>query len=151
MNSRLLTKVALSFMLIACLTFLFRSGTSQGAFVTTTINSANSVTTLTVAPPTAASADMSLNILPLGTCKSNIHWTASVTSGITGYEVVRVRISDGGVDAGPWTTMSTSYLDNPVPLQLPGNSYEWHIRTMLSTWRSQWVTAAANNSLACTL
>jgi len=137
--------------LCAAFSVTSRLSESTAAFVDSTSNGSNSLSSLTVAPPTNLKASMTLNILPLLTCRSNITWTASTTAGIDGYEVVRINVSDGSVAAGPWTTTATSYLDNPVPLQLLGNNYEWHVRTLLSSWRSTWETATDINLLACLL
>ena len=125
--------------------------TSDAAFVATTSNDDNAITALTVAPPTAVDAVMSLNVLPLLTCRVELSWVASTTPGVTGYEIVRVVAATGAVDAGPWTVAGTSTVDDPVPLQLLASSYEWRVRTILDTWRSDWQPATPDFMLACLL
>ena len=70
---------------------------------------------------------------------------------MTSYEVVRVRAATGLVDFGPWTVATTSTIDNPVPLQLIGNQFEWRVRSILSSWRSAWQPATNTNLLGCLL
>lgn len=125
--------------------------TSSAAFTATTVNSGNSVGTLTVAPPTNVEAALTVNLLPLLTCRADITWTASSTPEVTGYEVVRIHVADGTVAAGPWTVTGTSHLDDPVPLQLAGSDYEWHVRSMLNAWGSTWQVAVPDNVAACLL
>lgn len=124
---------------------------AQASFATTTSNTGSSLTALTVAPPTAVSAVMTLNSLPLLTCKVALSWTASTTAAVTSYEVVRVRAATGLVDFGPWTVATTSTIDNPVPLQLIANQFEWRVRSILSSWRSAWQPATNTNLLGCLL
>ncbi len=122
---------------------------SSAAFTTTNSNSGNAASTLTVAPPTNGLATMTLNVVPLATCRVAVSWSASPTPDVTSYDVVRVLASNGSVIAGPWTVSGTSLIDNPVPLQVVGSEYAWRIRARLASWRSTWHPATAANQLAC--
>lgn len=123
---------------------------SDSAFTATT-HTAGAVETLTVAPPANVDATMTTNVLPLLTCKVVVSWEASTTPDVTGYEVVRVVASTGSLSAGPWTTTNLSFVDDPVPLQLIGSAFEWRVRTVHSTWYSDWRSATPDNLLACLL
>jgi hypothetical protein len=135
----------------ACAAMLMSSPVGGAAFTSSTSNPASTMSTLVVTPPTNVVGAMSLNFVPVGTCRVALTWTASTTPGVSGYEVVRVRASTGVVEAGPFTVAGTSYVDNPVPLQLIGSAYEWRVRSIRSSWRSAYQPATASNLAACLL
>jgi hypothetical protein len=144
-------RIVIAFAIVVCAAAFARLPVSGAAFVAHTSSDGNGVAALSVAPPGNVTATMTVNILPLLTCRVSLSWTASTTPDVNGYEIVRVVASSGAVAAGPWTTTGLTFIDNPVPLQLIGSAYEWKVRAMLSNWRSPWQTAAPDNLLACLL
>lgn len=130
---------------------LLRVPVSGAAFVGSTANDGNSAAALTVAAPPTASTTMALNITPLLTCEATVSWTASSTAEVTGYEVVRIDVSSGLPDAGPWSTAGLSHVDDPVPMWVLGSGYEWRVRSVVGAWRSAWTVATMTNPLLCLL
>jgi hypothetical protein len=126
-------------------------GLSNAAFTGSTVSAGNDIGALTVAPPPTAAAAMTLNVLPLLTCRVDLSWSASTTPGVTGYEVVRVTASTGVVAAGPWTVAGTAFVDDPVPLQVVSSAFEWRVTALFGSWRSAYTVAIPDNLLICLL
>jgi hypothetical protein len=124
---------------------------SNAAFTGSTISAGNNIDALTVASPPTVGAAMTLNVLPLLTCRVDLSWSASTTPGITGYEVVRVTASTGLVAAGPWTVAGTNFVDDPVPLQVASSAFEWRVTALFGSWRSAHTVAIPDNLLICLL
>ena len=136
--------------LVVCVAAVCSLDLGSAAFTTQTDSVGNSIGSGSVVQP-AVAATMTLNVTPLLTCKVVLTWAASSTPGVTDYEVVRVVKATSAVSAGPWTVTGLTYTDNPVPLQLTGNQYEWRVRAVLGTWTSGWIAGTADNVLACLL
>jgi hypothetical protein len=109
---------------------------------------ANVVEALVVTPPAAASAVVTAVASP-PSCRAELAWPASPTPGVTGYEVERIVAAGGAVEAGPWTVTATAHVDEPVPLRPLVDAPAWRVRAVRGGWRSAWVTAAADDELAC--
>jgi hypothetical protein len=126
-------------------------GLAGATFSGTTDNTSNSVSALVVEPPTAFDGTVSLNVLPLATCRADLTWTPSVTPGVTGYELRRVTAATGAVVDGPYSLSpaTTAYTDSPFPLQLIADAYAWEIRTVHDTWTSTWVRVSPPTLLLC--
>jgi hypothetical protein len=124
---------------------------SDAAFTGSTASLGNDVSALTVMPPTTVDAAMTLNVVPLLTCRVALSWTPSPTPGVTGYEVVRVTAATGIIDGAPSIVAGTSFVDDPVPLQIAASAFEWRVTTLVGTWRSTYAVAVPDNALICLL
>lgn len=115
----------------------------------------------TVLPPTDVAAALILVVPPVQVplepsyCTANITWTASVSTGVTGYEIRRVLVGTDAQVGASWTVVGapppTSTTDSPVPLVILANSYGWQVRALFDSWYSDWATATVDDALLCLL
>lgn len=106
--------------------------------------SASTVTTSSLAAPTALTATAGCNgLLP----KVTLGWTATATTYATGYDVYRA------VGAGPSTLLASvsprttvSYVDTAVAVL---TSYTYTVRTRFQSWTKASSTASATTPALC--
>lgn len=129
-------------------------GVGSAAPVAQTVNPGNHVSTMTVQPPTNVNAALSFQLLPLpSSCTAQITWTASPSTGVDAYEIRRVIAATGVVTGGSWSVGGNvlAYTDSKVPLALPVNTAEWHVRALVGAWPSDWAVATVDNPVLCLL
>lgn len=128
-------------------------GSVSGTFTATTDNGSNAAATAPAPEPaTDFTADVVLNLFP-PSCTATLDWVLSVTPGIDGYEIERIRVIDEVVVGGPWTVGPTvdTHVDANIPLQVLGQAYAWRIRATLGPWQSTSATTTDFDLLLCTL
>jgi hypothetical protein len=122
---------------------------ARAGFSATTDNVGSEVEALAVAPPTGVTGTRTINLFPLPTCDLQLWWTASASTGVTGYEI-RAIGSGGTVLAGPWTVgPGATGFTTRIPLL--GSTHTWQVRTLLSSWSSPWANGTPQAALLCLL